>query len=58
MLALLLAAVWFGALHVRRLARPDEGRYAEIPRKMLAADNWLTPRLHGIKYFEKPSLLY
>ena len=57
-LALLLAAVWFGTLEMRKLVRPDEGRYAEIPREMVATGDWLTPRLNGIKYFEKPPLQY
>ena len=33
---LLLAAVaviWFGNLEYRKLIKPDEGRYAEIPRE-------------------------
>src|SRR5436190_13867352 len=57
-LALLLAAVWFGTLDMRKLVRPDEGRYAEIPREMVATGDWLTPRLNAIKYFEKPPLQY
>lgn len=58
---LLLAAVlliWFGSLDYRHLVKPDEGRYAEIPREMAASGDWLTPRLNDIKYFEKPALQY
>lgn len=51
-------AVWFGNLEFRKLVRPDEGRYAEIPREMTAGGDWVTPRLNGIKYFEKPPLQY
>lgn len=53
-----LAILWFGNLDYRKLVRPDEGRYAEIPREMAASGDWLTPRLNGIKYFEKPPLQY
>ncbi len=54
----LIALVWFSTLEYRKLVRPDEGRYAEIPREMLVTGNWVTPRLDGIKYFEKPALQY
>jgi 4-amino-4-deoxy-L-arabinose transferase-like glycosyltransferase len=57
LLALLLAA-WFGPLDAPRLFDPDEGRYGEIPREMVASGDWVTPRLDGIKYFEKPPLQY
>lgn len=40
------------------LIAPDGGRYAEIPREMVATKDYLTPRLNGIKYFEKPPLFY
>jgi 4-amino-4-deoxy-L-arabinose transferase-like glycosyltransferase len=53
-----LFAIWFGTLNYRTLIRPDEGRYAEIPREMVASGNWITPRLNDIKYFEKPPLHY
>jgi len=53
-----LALAWFGGLGERRLLKADEGRYAEIPREMVASGDWLTPRLNGFKYFEKPPLQY
>lgn len=60
LLALLLvfSLAWFGTLDQRRLINPDEGRYSEIPREMVASGDWLTPRLNGLKYFEKPALQY
>ncbi len=57
-LALIVAVVWFANLDVRKLQHPDEGRYAEIAREMVATGNWVTPRVNGIKYFEKPALQY
>jgi len=57
-LLLVFTAIWFSNLDYRRLIHPDEGRYAEIPREMAASGDWITPRLNGIKYFEKPALQY
>src|SRR5690348_8887212 len=57
-LALLLTAIWCATLGTRKLLNPDEGRYAEIPREMVASGDWLTPRLNDLKYFEKPPLQY
>lgn len=55
---LLFALLWFGTIGERRLLNPDEGRYAEIPREMVASGDWITPRLNNLKYFEKPALQY
>ena len=55
---ILLAIAWFATLGLRPLLEPDEGRYAEIPREMSVSGDWVTPRLNGIKYFEKPPLQY
>ncbi len=56
--AVLAALGWFALLGHRDLIDPDEGRYAEISREMVASGDWLTPRLNGFKYFEKPALQY
>ncbi len=58
LIAILFTALWFGTLESRKLVKPDEGRYGEIPREMVATGDWLTPRLNGFKYFEKPPLQY
>ncbi|MCB9073154.1 MAG: glycosyltransferase family 39 protein [Bdellovibrionaceae bacterium] len=54
----LLALMWFTALNSPALFKPDEGRYAEIPREMNASGDYVTPRINDIKYFEKPPLQY
>lgn len=54
----LWAALGLLPLFLRPLWEPDEARYAEIPREMIAAADWLTPRLNGVLYFEKPPLQY
>jgi 4-amino-4-deoxy-L-arabinose transferase-like glycosyltransferase len=56
-LALVALAVGIDNLD-RPLANPDEGRYSEISREMAVSGDWITPRLNGIKYFEKPPLQY
>jgi 4-amino-4-deoxy-L-arabinose transferase-like glycosyltransferase len=57
-LAVFVGVVWFGSVGYRTLTEPDEGRYAEIPREMLATGDWITPQLNGMPYLEKPPLQY
>jgi 4-amino-4-deoxy-L-arabinose transferase-like glycosyltransferase len=40
------------------LLGPDEPRYAEVAREMLVNNDYISPRLCGCLWFEKPALLY
>ncbi|HET7875534.1 MAG TPA: glycosyltransferase family 39 protein [Methylomirabilota bacterium] len=61
--AVLLAAALALALLLTGLGRapfddPGEGQHAEIAREMWSTRDWLTLRLNGVRYFDKPPLLY
>lgn len=53
-----LALLWLVPLGTRALITPDEGRYATLSLGMLQSGDWITPRLNGLLYFEKPPLQY
>lgn len=57
-LSLVIGLLFSFMLGSRALWQPDEGRYVEIPREMVATGDYVTPRLDGVKYFEKPVLFY
>jgi len=58
----LVLAVLAAALLLTRLScpllEPEEARYAEIPRQMLAEGRVAEPVWHGEPYYHKPPLLY
>ena len=60
-LALILATLYvcyFSHLGAIGFVGPDEPRYAWIARDMAETGDWVTPRLYGRPWFEKPPLYY
>ena len=53
-----VGAVYLHGLGDVGLLGPDEPRYAAIGRAMASSGDWVTPRLWGEAWFEKPPLLY
>lgn len=49
---------YFQNLGMIGLVGPDEPRYAWIARDMSESGDWVTPRLYGQPWFEKPVLYY
>jgi len=49
---------YFHNLGALGLVGPDEPRYAWIARDMQETGDWVTPRLYGKPWFEKPPLYY
>ncbi len=52
------AIAFFTQLATIGLVGPDEPRYAWIARAMAQTHDWVTPRLYGQPWFEKPVLYY
>jgi 4-amino-4-deoxy-L-arabinose transferase-like glycosyltransferase len=60
-IVLILATLYlcyFHNLGVMGFMGPDEPRYAWIARDMAESGDWVTPRLYGKPWFEKPVLYY
>ncbi len=54
----LIYVCFFSHLGVLGLTGPDEPRYASVARAMVESGDWVTPRLNGQPWFEKPVLYY
>ena len=57
-LAVLCIFLFFFGLANFGLVGADEPRYAQIGREMFTRSDWVTPRLHGEVWLEKPVLYY
>ena len=51
-------AGYFSGQSALGLVGPDEPRYVSIARAMERTSDWVTPRLNGAPWFEKPVLYY
>lgn len=56
--AVLAYVLYFHGMTATGLLGPDEPRYASVGREMARSGDWVTPRLWGEPWFEKPALLY
>jgi hypothetical protein len=55
--AVVAAALFLTGLGAAPFVDPPEGVHAAIADAMLRSGDWITPRLDGIRYFDKPPLL-
>jgi 4-amino-4-deoxy-L-arabinose transferase-like glycosyltransferase len=58
LLALACALVFLPGLGRRDLWNPDEPRYAEVAREMVASGEYLVPHFNGRLYTQKPPLMF
>lgn len=47
--------LWLGS---HALFSPDESRYSEVAREMVASSDYITPRVDGVAFLDKPVLYY
>ena len=58
LVSLLAYVLFFFGLGAVGLVGPDEPRYADVARGMFRSGDYITPRLYGEPWFEKPPLYY
>jgi 4-amino-4-deoxy-L-arabinose transferase-like glycosyltransferase len=56
--ALVAAALYLLRLGAAPFIDPPEGVHAEIAREMIRLGDWITPHVNGVRYFDKPPVLY
>jgi 4-amino-4-deoxy-L-arabinose transferase-like glycosyltransferase len=55
LLMVIFYTLWLGSYP---LFTPDEGRYSEVAREMVASGDFVTPRVDGVAFLDKPVLYY
>ncbi len=53
-----LAIFYLAFLGGHSLVNPDESRYSEVAREMLTSGDFITPKVNGAVFFDKPILYY
>jgi 4-amino-4-deoxy-L-arabinose transferase-like glycosyltransferase len=53
-----VALAFFAQLGSLDFVDPDESRHAEIAREMIVTGEYLTPKIHGVPYYDKPVLFH
>jgi 4-amino-4-deoxy-L-arabinose transferase-like glycosyltransferase len=56
--ALVSATLFLTGLGRAPLIDPSEGMHVQIAREMSTRGDWVTPHFNGVRYFDKPPLLY
>jgi len=56
--ALVAAALYLLRLGHAPLVDPPEGFHAQIAREMARSGDWITAHVNGVRYFDKPPVLY
>ncbi|MCW5590410.1 MAG: glycosyltransferase family 39 protein [Legionellales bacterium] len=53
-----LCVIFFSLLAARPLDNPDEGRYSNIPLHMALYNQYVTPRVNGLPFLDKPPFFF
>ena len=58
LILLITGIAYFFLLGAHGLVDPDEGRYSSIAWEMIRSHNYISPRVNGVLFLEKPILYY
>ncbi len=55
---ILTAIIYLASTANRAVIDYDEGHYAQAPLHMIESGDWVTPYVNGVRFLEKPPLMY